>query len=33
MILGARYLHKVTCPSKNIDKRRAVGYNIDFDWN
>jgi hypothetical protein len=24
---------EVTCPSKNIDKRRAVGYNIDFDWN
>ncbi|MDO7612748.1 MAG: hypothetical protein MUQ75_00815 [Crocinitomicaceae bacterium] len=24
---------EVTCPSKNLDKRRAVGYNIDFDWN
>ena len=24
---------EVTCPSKNIHKRRAVGYNIDFDWN
>ena len=24
---------EVTCPSKNIDKRRAVGYNIDFSWN
>ena len=24
---------EVTCPSKNIDKRRAVGYNIDFDWH
>ena len=24
---------EVTCPSKKLDKRRAVGYNIDFDWN
>ena len=24
---------EVTCPSKNIDKRRAVGNNIDFDRN
>ena len=24
---------EVTCPSKKLDKRRAVAYNIDFDWN
>lgn len=24
---------EVTCPSKGWNKRRAVGYNIDFDWN
>ena len=31
--LGRDICIEVTCPSKNIDKRRAVGYNIDFDWN
>ena len=30
--LGRDICIEVTCPSKNIDKRRAVGYNIDFDW-
>ena len=31
--LGRDICIEVTCPSKSIDKRRAVGYNIDFDWN
>jgi hypothetical protein len=31
--LGRDICIEVTCPSKNLDKRRAVGYNIDFDWN
>lgn len=31
--LGRNICIEVTCPSKNLDKRRAVGYNIDFDWN
>ena len=31
--LGRDICIEVTCPSKNIAKRRAVGYNIDFDWN
>ena len=31
--LGRDICIEVTCPSKNIDKRRAIGYNIDFDWN
>ena len=31
--LGRDICIEVTCPSKNIDKRRAVAYNIDFDWN
>ena len=31
--LGRDICIEVTCPSKKIDKRRAVGYNIDFDWN
>ena len=31
--LGRDICIEVTCPSKKLDKRRAVGYNIDFDWN
>jgi len=31
--LGRDICIEVTCPSKNIDKRRAVAYNIDFNWN
>jgi hypothetical protein len=31
--LGRDICIEVTCPSKNLDKRRAVGYNIDFNWN
>ena len=32
-LLGRDICIEVTCPSKNLDKRRAVGYNYDFDWN
>ena len=31
--LGRDICIEVTCPSKGWKKRRAVGYNIDFDWN
>ena len=31
--LGRDICIEVTCPSKKLDKRRAVAYNIDFDWN
>jgi hypothetical protein len=31
--LGRDICIEVTCPSKGWNKRRAVGYNIDFDWN
>jgi hypothetical protein len=31
--LGRDICIEVTCPSKGWDKRRAVGYNIDFNWN
>ena len=31
--LGRDICIEVTCPSKGWEKRRAVGYNIDFDWN
>ena len=31
--LGRDICIEVTCPSKNLDKRRAIAYNIDFDWN
>jgi len=31
--LGRDICIEVTCPSKNINKRRAVAYNIDFQWN
>lgn len=31
--LGRDICIEVTCLSKNLDKRRAIAYNIDFDWN
>lgn len=31
--LGRDICIEVTCPSKSLDKRRAIAYNIDFDWN
>ncbi len=31
--LGRDICIEVTCPSKNLDKRKAIAYNIDFDWN
>jgi hypothetical protein len=31
--LGRDICIEVTCPSKGWNKRRAVGYNIDFNWN
>jgi hypothetical protein len=31
--LGRDICIEVTCPSKGWNKRRAIGYNIDFDWN
>ena len=31
--LGRDICIEVTCLSKNLDKRKAIGYNIDFDWN
>jgi hypothetical protein len=31
--LGRDICIEVTCPSKGWNKRRAVGYNIDMEWN
>ena len=31
--LGRDLLIEVTCPSKGWNKREAIAYNIDFDWN
>jgi hypothetical protein len=31
--LGRDICIEVTCLSKNLDKRKAIGYNYDFDWN
>lgn len=31
--LGRDICIEVSSPSKGWNKRRAVGYNIDFDWN
>ena len=31
--LGRDICIEISCPSKGWSKRRAVAYNIDFDWN
>jgi len=31
--LGRDICIEVTCPSKGWNKRRAVAYNIDMEWN
>ena len=31
--LGRDLLIEVTCPSMSWNKRKALAYNIDFEWN